>query len=533
MIAFPKFAPVLGLFFLASAAAAFGSAANIYITQSGSPTGNCTSNVQTPAFFNNAANWGSGAGQIGPGTTVLICGTFTGNAGATEFTFQGSGSSASPVTLKFDAGAVLTSPYWSGTNGAITSSGKTWIAVDGGANGTIQNTANGTNKSFQQNSYGLLFTNCTNCEIRNLIIKDIYNHVSSGNPNSGDTAGNNTACIELNTNSTGSKIHDNTVSACKSGISLSTDANGDNSNTVIYKNKISDMDWGIVQGGGDAGDTANPVTFHDNEITNWSNWAQPANLGLHQDGIIVFNFGNNANYHAYFYNNYIHGDLTDGSPTGFIYCADFTTCTIYNNLLVNESNGHTVFGLMWLGQSGNMGKDMFVYNNTLVNQCSNSCLPYGPGDCIMMNITGHAIVENNICVGPSRQNIYDTYLTSLSALASAITTSNHNDWDALGNAYGSQANGTTASYSSWTALGKDVNSTQADPLLSSSFLLQAGAPAIGLGANLTGLGIATLDVDKAGIARPASGAWDGGVYNLQSATSSLPAPPSGLTATVQ
>ena len=71
----------------------FASATNVYITQNGSPSGNCTSGVQPPAFFNNPANWGTGASQIGPGTTVLVCGSFTGAAGATELTFQGSGAS--------------------------------------------------------------------------------------------------------------------------------------------------------------------------------------------------------------------------------------------------------------------------------------------------------------------------------------------------------------------------------------------------------------------------------------------------------
>ncbi len=107
------------------------------------------------------------------------------------------------------------------------------------------------------------------------------------------------------------------------------DPGGDASNIQIYSNTISDMDWGINVGGGDSGDTANNLAIYDNNITNWTNWQYPTSA-LHQDGIILFNVGNSsAGLTANIYSNYIHGDLGTGSPTGFIYCADFTSCTIY------------------------------------------------------------------------------------------------------------------------------------------------------------------------------------------------------------
>src|SRR5450432_3305302 len=56
------------------AANASAQASNIYITPDGNATGNCTSNTHPPSWFNNSANWGSGAAQIGSGTKVLICG---------------------------------------------------------------------------------------------------------------------------------------------------------------------------------------------------------------------------------------------------------------------------------------------------------------------------------------------------------------------------------------------------------------------------------------------------------------------------
>jgi hypothetical protein len=60
----------------------------------------------------------------------------------------------------------------------------------------------------------------------------------------------------------------------------------------------------------------------------------------------------------------------------------------------------------------------------------------------------------------------------------------------------------------------------------------AGSAVIGVGANLTALGIATLDADKAGSPRPSgSSAWDAGAY--QFAVLSQPAPPTNVKAVAQ
>jgi len=521
---------------LPAVSSAFASATNIYITQSGSPSGNCTTSVQTPAFFNNPSNWGSGGSQIGPGTTVLICGTFSGSGGATEFTFQGSGTNGNPVTLKFDTGTQLTSPYWS-ANGAINCSNQSYIVVDGGTNGLIQNTANGTSLANQQTSTGFYGANCTNAEVKDLTISNIYVNQGSSS-NASDTGGAGTVDIVFNANATNSKVDHNTVSQAKTAIQFAGDPGGDASNIQIFSNSISDMDWGINVGGGVSGDTFNNVSIYDNTITNWTNWQFPTGA-YHQDGIILFNVGNpSAGITANIYDNYIYGNLGVGSPTGFIYCADFSSCTIYNNAIVNTSN--VIYGLMWLGQSSDMGHNMNVYNNTIVGATSSDV-------CIMLNITGKANIENNVCTGPSGMFAYNTYWGSLSQFEATIATSNYNDWNIGGNAWGSQANGATASYSTWTSAGYDANSQQSNPDLNSNpYTLQSGSPAIGLGTNLTSLGLTALDTGapqtfgpsgscgNGCLGRSSSGSWDAGAYPYTASTSTggPPAPPTDLTAIV-
>ena len=522
MIAVRKLSFSLGFLFLLSAAA-FGSATNIYITQSGSPTGNCTANVQTPAFFNNASNWGSGASQIGPGTKVLICGTFTGSANATEFTFQGSGNSSNTVTLKFDTGASLTSSYWS-ANGAINCNNVSYITVDGGSNGTIQNTANGTNQANHQTSTGFYGGNCTQSEVKNLTIKNIYINAGSGS-GATDTKGVSTSDIVFNGNSTKSIIDHNTLSQAKSGVLISADPNGDASGVQIYSNTISDMDWGISIGYMEETPETRytGLLIHDNSITNWTNWQFPTNA-MHQDGMILFNFATGSQtLTASIYSNHIYGDLGVGSPTGFIYCAQNASCNMYNNVLVNT--GHVIYGIIWADT--HLGGDT-IYNNTIVGLEGDFAITLGTS--VATNVNTPDIVENNIVLGPGI-GIHD-----YSTLTSDVSASDHNVWQTASGVAPQMAtnDSTYVSYSTWQADGYEKHSTNANPLLDSNYHLQAGSPAKGLGANLVNLNNSSLDLDMSlqprpgspGSPLPSGSPWDAGIYNA------APAAPTNLTAVV-
>jgi Legume lectin domain len=167
---------LLGWIFFALPAAAATS--NIYITQNGTPggTGASCTNALSAGWFNTPANWGTG-GQIGPGTTVHLCGTFTGTAGSTMLTAHGSGASGNPITILFEPGAILTAPYWY-WGGAIVLSGQSWIVVNGdinnGRQGIIQNTDNGSHRTYQQQSRLIYSDGCSNCTIENITLADGY-----------------------------------------------------------------------------------------------------------------------------------------------------------------------------------------------------------------------------------------------------------------------------------------------------------------------------------------------------------------------
>src|SRR5580692_4452198 len=117
--------------------ASLSTASDIYIAQNaaGGNTGADCADAHAVTFFNSSLNWGW-VGQIAPGTTVHLCGTFNAPAGTRDYLmFHGSGASGNVITLLFESGAVLTAPYWSG--GVIDVNANSYVVVDGGANGTI------------------------------------------------------------------------------------------------------------------------------------------------------------------------------------------------------------------------------------------------------------------------------------------------------------------------------------------------------------------------------------------------------------
>jgi len=127
---------------IGGAGGAAASAGTVYVSQSGSGDGSSCSSARSAAWFNSSSNWGSGATQIGPGTTVRLCGTIT-----TGLTFQGNGSSSAPITLD-GTGATMNAAMSSGNNHSWWRiQNVTWstsftgyvMTITGGSNGVFAN----------------------------------------------------------------------------------------------------------------------------------------------------------------------------------------------------------------------------------------------------------------------------------------------------------------------------------------------------------------------------------------------------------
>jgi hypothetical protein len=548
----------------------FGSATNIFITQSGNPSGNCTSNVRTPAFFNNQGNWGSGPAQIGPGTTVLLCGAFNSNAqGGNVLTVQGSGASGSPVVILFDTNAAMTSTGWWGNYnadacpncaGAITVNGYNYITIDGGSNGVIQNTLSGsqgnncaagtcTQQPGNNGSLGI-HLNGDHLIVRNLTIQGIYMN-SGSNSNAGDIAGNATADIRVDGPATNIEISNNTLNSARAGIwGGFNGATGPNScpssGVCIHDNTTSDHPWQMLL---NSAGSNNIVNVYNNNIGDanglpgWLNWQYPT-YQYHQDGIFLWGSNNNQKVTAYVYNNYIHGDLGQGSPSGMIYCANNgvsgsgTGCalTAFNNVVVGTGSAASNDQIIAVKLDEN-GVDMGpikLYNNTFVG---------GAYSLEMYNMSGgpsFALTAMNNIFAPGNSSTPRWYYHQENGGSpiSSVTASNNLYYNGNNEAWNYQS----ANYSTLSGWQKACScdaspTTVANPNLSDTYLPQSGSPATGLGSNLTSMDMSSLDVSYNGITRAASGTctpgvpgcWDAGANQFGSGVM----PPSGLVATVQ
>lgn len=517
-------------------------AGDVYLAQSdtGSASGASCANAKAYTYFNSAGNWSATPTgvQIGPGTTVHVCGTITISGGASALVVQGDGAAGNPVIVRWEPGAVLQSPYFAGFNvngscssncgGAVNITNHDYIVIDGGSSGIIQNTANGVSLANQQPSVGV-YARSNNVIVRGLTIRNLYlnDGASSG---ATDIGGYHSVGITVFGGTSSVVVCGNTISAASIGILSSTETTGRGSpscqsNTFTggayyLSNVISDSHWHIKIGGGGEANVAG------NEISDWLKWQYPTSA-YHTDGIIIFGDPDKI-VDTWVYNNYIHGDLGDGSPTGFVFCTYGGTgsgskCTIFNNVFVGEGGQLDTKTVFWPhGPDGHPLGPFRLYNNTFVNSGYHIG---GNGDAITVYDA-----RNNLFVGGPGGQTYFYSQQSAANLFSNLTVNNNlyyrgrtlGAWNWGGGTYASLAAWRTACSSGGGSGGCDSAAVAADPLLTGTYSLSSGSPAIGAGANLSSLGITALNSDKAGAAR--GSVWDIGAYQYSTA----PPPSAGI-----
>ena len=530
------------------AGVAQGQAANVYVTQSGSATGSCTGTpLLSAAGFNTAANWGTGANKIGPGTTVHLCGTFTGTAGGGMLTAQGSGASGHPITISFEAGTIFQAPYWSGSSGAINVAGRSYIVVDGGSNGVIENTLNGSagaaclggTCAYQQASRAIFADPCTGCEFKNLTIADIYVHTPCEGSSGCDTvlpaftsaegilfSGNNVLIHNL-------VIHD-------AGGAIVSHFSDGQTGTAIYDNQIYNIDHGLFVGPC-KGCTYGTLSIHDNHIHDSVNWDSGSADWYHHDGIHFWDSGSpyGTTNELDIYNNLFDGNEGQCCITAWIFLQGAAAVNnIYNNVIVQTravSNGEVSL------RTDAAGSQFNIYNNTFINTQGSG----GTGGAVtyLDAYGGSAIVnvKNNAFSG------FNTYIALPSTDVASLTASN--------NAYASETGGgnqywvwkTTSAKTlgAWQS-GCGCDSGSVGDLSTLLGIVGEGVPSssfigAGKGINLSDLASGTLlalssDTSAGDTRTPTSrakgtAAWDIGAYIADD--SSRPNAPSGLTATVQ
>lgn len=482
------------------------AANDVYIaaTSAGGNTGVDCANAKALSYFNSVGNWsGSPTGvQIGPDTTAHLCGTFTGGAGADSYIqMQASGTSGHNVIVKWESGAIVQAPYFSAAHGAVDMNGKSFITIDGGTNGILQNTANGTALANQQNSVGVQGTGCASCVVKNLIIQNLYVHSSLADANGGTVY-----AVNFQGGSNITVGPSNTFSDTNIGVNYGI--NGTLTNLTILSSIFFNTNQSI-QIGNTGAFTLTGLSIHDNIAHDWANWDDTGN-NFHHNAVHIFCVGSagvvTGTYQVY--NNYFYGDMGNHATSFMFFESNSGGAmgppTVFNNVINHTSTTNAAPNGLIYAQvaSGNL------YNNSLLDAGGTG----GNGwNCLDLAASSWT-VKNNLFKGC---NVY-IYLEG----SNTFTATDYNEyfggppnWDYQGVF--------KTTFATWkSACSCDANGNTSDPHLNGSFQPVATSGAIGAGVDLSGLSITALNSDKNGNARSAP--WTIGALNAPTSTTFVP-----------
>jgi hypothetical protein len=507
----------LGLFFAIGFLARSSEAKDFYIAQNavGTSNGTSCSDAYAYTFFNDASSWGSASNQIGPGTTVHVCGTLVGSAGAGAFLgFRGGGASGSPITLLFEKGATLEAPYW-GQSGAINTRGNSYVVIDGGTNGIVRATANGTGLAYQEDTEGIVAEGGSDVTIQGLTLENLYVHTNDLS----DESGEGTVGIDI-WNGSNLGVLNCTIHDVKWAVRFSYDIGHTYSTMNFRNNSIYNIDHGLFITDSDAGGRAimSNFTVSNNSIHDFVNWDDNDDDNHHDAFHLSANSTTTQFTNYFMFDNEVYGDPGIRGNSGFFSYPNAKTneaaVYVFNNVFVNGSSDHCwangFVGFLGIGAS-------MVVNNTMVSDTTCKEIGFVYEDGVI-----DGTFENNVVINTSNAAIYAPNVGSTKAI-------DFNDyyesstWNYDGVWYSTMAK--------WqSATGFDKDSITANPLLSSSYQPTAGSPIIGAGTNLSLLctKVPELCLDKAGTKRPSTSAWDLGAYEYCAGSGCL-SPDGGAT----
>jgi len=269
--------------------------------------------------------WGSGASQIAAGDTIHIVGCVG------SLKIKGGGNARSPVRFLFERDAKVSA----GAANLISCVGQSYVIIDGGVNGIVENTNNGSYMGQQAATSGVVISGSANLIITNLTIRNLYVHDSSDDAKLDFTA---VGGIYGNGFGDNIKIVNCNFSNICWAINLQS---GEGTNLVVSGCKFADYDHGIAG----LGKAYQKVLISDNFFGSTVRWDTVVNK-YHHDGVHIFygqgggvsdvticrnifdgDWGINNTAHLYF-----EGDMTRSNPSSM------KRFTIANNLFKAATN---------------------------------------------------------------------------------------------------------------------------------------------------------------------------------------------------
>jgi hypothetical protein len=528
-------------------------------TGAGAANGTSASNAYPFSWLKSAQNWGGGASGVQPGDRVNLVGNF-----ATTFEILGSGTPGNPITILFAPGAKFSAPTLPPNSSWISLADKSWITIDGGTNGRVELTDNGTppasggTKSFQNPNiagiHAAAGSGNTHLEIKNLQILNMYFRQSITEPKQGQ--GDGVGVLLKGSDITLSNCF---ISGCENGISAIY-GNPPSSNLTVVSCTISNYNHGLTLG---SGGVVNP--FFSNFIVKGNTFEggdmfespDGVELGLHRNPIFLFNespdrSGSISN--VIISHNFIrHGVAPKSSTagTGAMFF-DFYNNEMATHVRVFNNVSKLVAPLSWSGGGGfisGAGNDVLVANNTAIGWITNGVWKGGEISAMGTNV----FVYNNMVLsgrGVTLSTFADTRnLTNDTATIKQLYSKHRSDANIFNgqgansfyeivytkDSAGSWHSGLVDSLTQWKniwggALSQnfDPNSTSQPVTCDANGVPMAGdVVAVGKGLNLASWGI---NDDFNGKPRPTTGPWTIGAYESLAATSAAtkPAPPTNL-----
>ncbi len=550
---------------------------NVYVASAsaGANDGTSCANAKAYTYFNSSGNWSATPSgiQIGPNTTVHLCGTITVSLNATALTAQGDGSLGSPVTVKFETGASLQSP---GADTFIDGNSKAHFVLDGGStcgwvnavrvtcNGTIYNTTNGFAGSTcpggacaNQIQTTAIANLGSDWEIKNLEIGPIYIH---GGTSDLTWTSPGPRCMG---NGTASGYNFHNLIMHDSGWCINV--GGDSMVVSNVESYNSDHGVGIGQYS-DAAVTVTGLTFHDNYFHDPANWDQ-TNSAFHHDGIHIFsycgtNVGGNNTYcpntiitGVNIYNNRFGGDWGDSNTANVFFEGNVTSSNIFNNVSINPGPSQLNNGFF-----NGYGSSINVFSNTAIGPGSATQtykvlgIYNGPGFVIKNNVaTDSAPIATNgpwpvggasgcpytlpVGAGGGTQNCQNlSYTLATNAYFAPADFSNGFGYT---NCTGASCSGngflnySSAGFASFESNAPETGGVFRNSAATSTYfntttgIPLTGSPVIGAGTNLSSLCIQNggalpnaLCSDITGASRPLSSAWDIGAFQFDGTSGS-------------
>jgi hypothetical protein len=474
-------------------------AADHYVTQDGAGAmdGTSLSDAWSLDLLNNIGSWAATptAGKISPGDTVWLNGTIT-----EKITIQRSGTAGSPVTIRFATNAKMSQPGWSGA--ILDLNGRSYITVDGGANGIIESTDNGTpdTHTTSYNATGVLGMGSSNIIVRNLTVRNLYVKTSTSDQRYGGFG------VRFSALSSGTYsnvlVEDCVFHDMEEGAGFGYRANP-TTGIKVTRCLIYNVDDGVTVVDGNNGSSASDVEISYNRIYGFALWDDVIDNLFHHDGVhVLANGGSSTLTNVRLFGNVVGSDFGSKATSGLYVAGRVSGAYVYNNVLIgipNKPNNGLVTVKTW-----SIG-EVYIYNNTFVSDGGttgyaiylNGSNSYSPGGIVEM--------KNNLFVGVMAVNVSYSSVWTL--------TSDYNlgfELPATRNySYSSTGSGSYKTIAQWQGLGFDANGVyNADPQVQLDYTIGAGSAARGEGENLS----AIFTVDAAGAARPAAGAWDIGAF---------------------